>query len=165
MLLQCRRHKRHGLDPWVGKIPWRRAWQPTAVFLPREPHGQRTLVDYGLSIGWQSQTQLKCLSMHKHISVQFSHSVMSDSLRPHGLQHARPPCPSPTPGFYSNSCPLSQWCHPTISSSVVLSPPTFNLSQHQGLFKWVSSLHQVAKVLEFKLQHQSFQWTSRTDLL
>ena len=50
---------------------------------------------------------------------QFSHSVMSDSLRPHGLQHARPPCPSPTPGVYSNSCPLSQWCHPTFSSSVV----------------------------------------------
>ena len=44
---------------------------------------------------------------------------MSDSLRPHGLQHTRPPCPSPTPGIYSNSCPLSQWCHPTISSSVV----------------------------------------------
>ena len=56
--------------------------------------------------------------MHIHPSVQFSHSVMSDSLRPHGLQHARPPCPSPIPGVYSNSCPLSQWCHPTISSSV-----------------------------------------------
>ena len=52
-------------------------------------------------------------------SVQFSHSVMSDSLRPHGLQHTRPPCPSQTPGVYSNSCPLSWWCHPTISSSVV----------------------------------------------
>jgi len=52
-------------------------------------------------------------------SVQFSHSVMSDSLRFHGLQHARHPCPSPTPGVYSNSCPLSWWCHPTISSSVI----------------------------------------------
>ena len=50
---------------------------------------------------------------------QFSHSVMSDSLRPHKPQHARPPCPSPTPGVYPNSCPLSGWCHPTISSSVV----------------------------------------------
>ena len=48
----------------------------------------------------------------------FSHSVMSDSLRPHGLQHARLPCPSPIPKACSNSCPLSQWCHPTISSSV-----------------------------------------------
>ena len=53
------------------------------------------------------------------ILVQFSHSVMSNSLWPHGLQHDRPPCPSPTPRAYSNSCPLSQWCHPTILSSVV----------------------------------------------
>ena len=52
-------------------------------------------------------------------SVQFSHSVVSDSLQPHGQQHARPPCPSPTPRAYSNSCPLHQWCHPAISSSVV----------------------------------------------
>ena len=52
-------------------------------------------------------------------SVQFSHSVMSDSLRPHGLQHARPPCPSPISEVYSNSCPLSRWYHPTISSSIV----------------------------------------------
>ena len=50
---------------------------------------------------------------------QFSHSVVSDSLWPPGLQHDRLPCPSPTPGAYSNSCPSSQWCHPTISSSVV----------------------------------------------
>ena len=50
---------------------------------------------------------------------QFSCSVVSNSLRPHGLQHSRPPCPSPTPGAYSNSCLLSQWCHPTISSSVI----------------------------------------------
>ena len=83
---------------------------------------------------------------------------MSDSLWPLGLQHARPPCPSPTSGVYSNSCPLSHWCHPTISSSVIPSPPAFNLSQHQGFFKWVSSSCQVTKVLEFQLQHQSFQW-------
>ena len=51
--------------------------------------------------------------------VQFSHSVVSDPLRPHEPQHARPPCPSPTPGVCPNSCPLSRWCHPTISSSVV----------------------------------------------
>ena len=57
-------------------------------------------------------------------SVQFSsiHSVVSDSLWPHGLQHTRLPCPSPTPGAYSNSCPLSRWCHPTILSSVVPFP-------------------------------------------
>ena len=52
-------------------------------------------------------------------SVKFSHSVVSDSLRPPGLQHTRAPCPWPTPGVYSNSCPLSRWCHPTISSSVI----------------------------------------------
>ena len=52
-------------------------------------------------------------------SVQFSCSVVSDSLRPHELQHSRPPCPSPTPGVNPNPCPLCRWCHPTISSSVV----------------------------------------------
>ena len=52
-------------------------------------------------------------------SVQFSHSVVFNSLQPHESQHSRPPCPSPTPGVYSNSCPLSRWCHPAISSSVV----------------------------------------------
>ena len=54
-----------------------------------------------------------------HFSVQFSCSVVSDSLRPHESQHARPPCPSRTPGVHSDSCPSSQWCHPAISSSVV----------------------------------------------
>ena len=98
-------------------------------------------------------------------SVHFSPSVVPDSLQTHGLQHARPPCPSPTPRIYPNPSPLSQWCHPTISSLSPPAPPALNLSQHQGLFKWVSSLHQVAKVLEFQVQHQSFQWTLRTDLL
>ena len=97
-------------------------------------------------------------------SVQFSRSVVSDSLWPHEPQPARPPCPSPTPGVHPNPCPLSlaiQPSHPLSSPS----PPAPNLSQHQGLFQWVSSSHQVAKVLEFQLQHQSFQWTLRTDLL
>ena len=68
-------------------------------------------------------------------SVHFSHSVVSDSLQPQGPQHARPPCPSPSSGLYSNSCPLSQLCHP--SSQPLSSPPptAFNISQHQGLFK------------------------------
>ena len=59
-------------------------------------------------------------------SVQLSHSVVSDSLWPHELQHARPPCPSPTPGVYPNPSPLSWWCHPTISSSVI---PFFSCPQ------------------------------------
>ena len=173
--------------------------------------------------------------------VQFSRSVVSDSLRPHEPQHARPPCLPPTPGVHPNSCPLSQWCHPTTSSSVVpfsscfqsfptsgsfamsrcftsvqfssvdksyptlcdpmnhstpglpvhhqlleftqihvhrvgdaiqpSHPPLFpfspapNPSQHQNLFQWVNSSHQVAKLLEFQFQHQSFQWIFRTDFL
>ena len=85
-------------------------------------------------------------------SVQFSHTVVSDSWRPHESQHASPPCPSPAPGASSNSCPLSDgdaiWpSHPLSSPS----PLAFNLSQHQGLFQWVNSSHQVAKVLEFQL--------------
>ena len=75
-------------------------------------------------------------------SVQFSHSVMSDSLQPHDLQHARPPCPSPTPGVHPNPCPLSRWCHPTISSSVVpfsSCPQSFPASgsfQMSQVFAW-----------------------------
>ena len=65
-----------------------------------------------------------CIRWPKYVnkqisSVQFSCSVVSNSLRPHELQDARPPCPSPTPGVHPNPCPLSQWCHPTISSSVI----------------------------------------------
>ena len=98
-------------------------------------------------------------------SVQFSLSVVSDSLQPSRLQHARLPHPSPTPGAYSNSCPSSRWCHPTILSSVVPFSPAFSLSQHQGVFQWICFSHQVAKVLELQLQHQSFQWIFRTDFL
>ena len=99
--------------------------------------------------------------VHSKEYIQFSRSVMSDFLQHHGLQHARPPYPSTTPRVYSNSCPLSHWCHPTISSSVVSFLPAFNLSQHQCLFKWVSFSQKVAKVLEFQLQHQSFPLISR----
>ena len=75
-------------------------------------------------------------------SVQFSHSVMSDSLQPHKPQHTRPPCPSPTPGVHLNPCPLSRWCHPTISSSVIpfsSCPQSFPASgsfQMSQLFAW-----------------------------
>ena len=99
------------------------------------------------------------------MSFQFKYSVVSDSLWPHELQHARPPCPLSTPRVQPSSCALSWWCHPTIHPLLSPCPPALNLSQHQGLFQWVSSSHQVPKVLEFQLQHQSFQWTPRIDLL
>ena len=104
-----------------------------------------------------------------NFSVQFSCSVVSDSLRPHESQHARPPCPSPTPGVYSNSCPSSRWCHPAISSSVVLFstcpqslPASWSFPMSQ-LFTWggqsfgVSAL---ASVLPMNTQDWSpIEWT------
>ena len=95
----------------------------------------------------------------------FSRSVLSNSLRPHRLQHAKPPCPSPTPEVCPNSCLLSQWCHPTISSSVVpFSSSCLQSFPASGSY-WVSCSHQGAKVLEFQLQPQSFQWIFRIDFL
>ena len=98
-------------------------------------------------------------------SAHFSRSVVSDSLRPHELQHARPPFPSPSPGVHSDSRSSSQCCHRAISSSVVpllLLPP---IPPSNSLFQWVNSLHEVAKVLEFQLQHHSLQRNPRADLL
>jgi len=106
--------------------------------LPAKSHRQRSLAGYSpwghkgvrhnlatkqqqkhpISVTTEHWVGFPVLYMGFH-SVQFSCSVMSNSLWPHGLQHARPPWPSPTPGVYSNSCPLSQWCHPTIVSSVI----------------------------------------------
>ena len=119
---QCRSLRRRTFDPWVRTIPWRRAWQPTPVFMLENPldRGMWWATVYRVT---QGQTWLKQLSMPatqgKFSSVQFSLSVVPDSLRPHGLQLARLPSPSPTPGAHSNSCALSWWCHPAISSSVV----------------------------------------------
>ena len=71
-----------------------------------------------LSLSISTSVINPCL-FHRPLVSQFSCSVVSDSLRPHGLQHARPPCPSPTPGVHSDSCPSSQWCRSIISSSVI----------------------------------------------
>ena len=113
----------------------------------------------------KTNKQKKKLYVHQvRILSLFSHSVVSNSVWPHGLQHTRLPRPSPTLRACSNSCPPScddiQPSHPLSSPS-----PAFNLSQSQGLFQWVSSLHHVAKVLEFQLQYQSFQWISMTNFL
>ena len=94
-------------------------------------------------------------------SVQFSHSVMSNSWWPHGLQHTRLPCPSPTPRAFSNSSPLSWWCQSTISSSV--NPFSFCLQSFPASGSFPMS--QVLKVLELQFQYQSFQWVFRTDFL
>jgi len=83
----------------------------------------------------------------------FSHSVMSDSLQPHGLQHARLPCPSPTPRVYPNSCPLSQWCHPTISSSVVPLSSCLQSFQASGSFLMSQLFTSGGKVLELQLKN------------
>ena len=104
-------------------------------------------------------------SRGKSASVPFSCSVVSNSLWPYGLQHTRLPCPSPTPRAYSNSCPSRWWYHLTISSSVVPFSSHLQSFPASGSFLWVDSLHQVAKVLEFQLQHQSFQWIFRIDFL
>ena len=97
--------------------------------------------------------------------LQFSCLVMSNSLQPHGLQHARPSCPLPTPGVYSNSCPLSRWCHPTISSSLVPFSSCLQSFPTSGSFQMSQLFTKMAKLLEFQLQHQSFQWIFRIDFL
>ena len=94
-------------------------------------------------------------------SVQFLCSAVSDSLWPHEPQHVRPPCPSPTPRVNPNPCPSNWWWHPTISSSVIPLSSCPQSFPESGSFQWVSSSHQVVRVLEFQLQHQSFQWTPR----
>ena len=95
-----------------------------------------------------------CYNVNVNVCV-FSHSVVSYSLWPHGLQHTRFPCPSSSSGFCPSSCPLSWWCSITISSSAAPSPFAFNLSQHQSFIQWVHSSHKGAKVLRLQLQHQS----------
>ena len=152
--LQCRR----------GEDPLEKGNATPQVFSPGKSHGQRNLVGYS---PWNNKELDMTEQLHflSFLSVQFSRSVVSNSLQPHGLQEARLPTPSPTPRACSNSCPLSQWCHPTISSSVIpFSRPQIKRSLNQGLFQWVISSHQVDKELEFQfqLQHQSFQRIFKT---
>ena len=98
-------------------------------------------------------------------SVHINHSVMSNSLWPHGLQHASLCGLSPTPRACSNSCSLSQWCHLTISTSVIPFSSCLQSFPVSESFQMISSSHQVAKGLELQVQHQSFQWIFRTDFL
>ena len=102
--LQCRRPRFH---PWVRKLPWRRKWQSIPVFLPGESDGQRSrqATVCGVErVGHYLPTKVLPETI-QFSSVQFSHSFVSDSLRLHELQHARPPCLSPSPGVHSDSRP------------------------------------------------------------
>ena len=145
--------------------------------LLREKLARKTVICWwvrGVEKWWRKWENIPFYNMSslwiKHFqfsSVQFSRWVVSDSLRPHELQHARPPCPSPN--FiteFTQTCvhrvgDAIQPSHPLSSPS----PPAPNPSQHHSLFKWVNSLHDVAKTLEFQLQHQSFQRNPRANLL
>ena len=112
-----------------------------------------------MSVAWG------CCILHSLTELLFSRSVVSDSLRPPGLQHTRFPVLHHLPEFAQTHV---RWVSDAIQPSCPLtspSPPALNLPQHHGLFQWVDSLHQVAKILELQLQHQSFQWIFRVDFL
>ena len=101
-----------------------------SVDLKKKKKGRKLQQEYG--------EQFSCtniLSGSQFSSVQFSCSVLSNSLRPHEPQHTRPPCPSPTPGVHPNPCQLSWWCHPTISSSVI---PFFSCPQSFPASGWIT---------------------------
>ena len=140
-----------------------------------------TTLSWVLSIKCKNAVDVTCVNNARHkkwkddvknkftfISAQFSRSVMSDSLWPHETQHARPPCPSPTPGVYPNSCPLSRWCHLTISSSVIpfssclQSFPTsgsFQMSQLFTLGGENIGVSASTSVLPMNTQDWSIGWT------
>ena len=136
---------------------------PLQYFLPGESHGQRNLMGYSPLVCKESDmTEQLSTSIS---SVQFSRSIVSDSLRPVNRSTPGLPVhhqiPESTQTHVHQVGNTIQPSHPLLFPSL----PAPNPSQHQGLFQWVSSSHEVAKVLEFQLQHQSFQWTSRADLL
>ena len=162
-----------GYQSWIF-IGWTETetailWPPDAKnwFIDKDP-------DAGKDWGWEEKvrTEDEIVGWHHGLNgrgqwglAQFSCSAVSNSLWPHELQLTRLSCPSPTPRAYSNSCPLSWWCHPTISSSVI--PFSSNLQSFpaSGSFPMSWLLHQVAKVLELQHQHQSFKWIFRADFL
>ena len=126
---------------------------------------EASLCTSGLSIQRSQRGPRASLSSVQFISVQFSRSVMSTLCGPMTCSTPGLPIHHQLPEFTKTHV---HWVGDAIQPSHPLSspsPPTFNLSQHQGLFKWVSSSYQVAQVLEFQLHHQSFQWIFRTDFL
>ena len=160
--LQCRRP---GFDPWVGKMTWRREWQPTPEFLPGEFHGQRSLAGYSPWRCKESDTteQLSFRFSRSYIpvnldpSVQFSSVAQSCQTLCDPMNRSMPGLPvhHQLPEFSQTHVhrvgDAIQPSHPLSSPS----PPAPNPSQHQSIFQWVNSSHEVAKVLEFQLQYQS----------
>ena len=138
-------------------------------YLTQYSVGQKACL--GFSVRCYRKIWMNFLNNPIFSSAQFSHSVVSDSLRPHEPQHARPPCPSPIPGVHPNQRPSSQWCHPTISSSVIpfsscpQSFPASGLFQMSQLFTSGGQSIGVSASTEASNFIQSFQWTPRTDLL
>ena len=125
-------------------------WKPSSILQLREPRS------------WGDRVYKR---QKPNESVQFSRSVVSDSLWCHGLQPARPPCPSPTPGVHSNSCPLSRWCYPTILSSVVPFSSCLQSFPASGSFQMSQFFTSGGQSIGVSASTSSFQWTLRTDLL
>ena len=149
----------------VWRIPWtvwsmelQRVWHDRAMFTTSVLTLQLPRIYNYFTIWFAFKSWAFLFS-----SVQFGHSAVSSCLQPCGLQHVRHPCPSPTPELAQTQ--VHRVGDAIQPSHLLSSPPAFNLFQHQDLFKWVSSSHQVAKVLEFQLQHQSFQQIFRTDFI
>ena len=146
-------NKRCGFDPWVRKIPWSRAWYPSSTFawtMTMDSESWRPTLHYVAK-----ETHMTSLQSLSHVRLC---NPMDCSTLGLPVHHQDPEFTQTHVHWVSDAIQPS---HPLLSPS----PPAFSLSQHQSLFKWVSSWHQVAKVLEFQLHHQSFQWTLRTDLL
>ena len=141
---QCRKQE---FDPWVGRILLRRKWQPTPAFLPGKSYGQRSLASYSPWCCCHWVTKL-CLILCDPMNCSTPGFLVLHDLLEFAQTHVH---------WVSDAV---EPCHPLSSPSFAL-----NLSQYQGLFQWIGSLHQVAKVLELQLQHQSFQWICRTDFL
>ena len=140
-------------ETWVQSLGWE-------DLLEEGTHSSIAWIIPMDTAAWQAAVHWvtkRALFLESYSSVQFSHTVVADPLRPHEPHHARPPCPSPTPGSTQTHVhrvsDAIQPSHPLSSPS----RPAFNLSQHQGLFQGLSPSQQVAKVLEFQLLHQSSQ--------
>jgi len=138
-----------------------RGWEKSNVKAPKATQLHLTMVHMGNFTLYEyssseksvegSEESLKCVGHFVQSSVQFSRSVVSSSLQPHGLQHTRPSCPSPTPGVCSNSCPLSWWCQATISSSVIPFSSCFQSFPASGLFPHLSAMNTATRKMSVQI--------------